>query len=47
MRISEERAYAIHQSGRWYTNENIDRLQGMIKWNVVFKKNWIKVRYLE
>lgn len=19
-------AYAIHQSGRWYTNENIDRL---------------------
>ena len=22
-------AYAIHQSGRWYTDENIDRLEKM------------------
>lgn len=24
--IAERRPYAIHQSGKWYTNENIDQM---------------------
>ena len=28
-------AYAIHQSGKWYTNDNIDQ---MLSWNVIEKK---------
>ena len=40
---AERRPYAIHQSGKWYTNENIDQMLMERHLNKKARRGWVLV----